>query len=195
MLLQKYIIALTNLYGLVPASKVLEIYNSQNETKISIQDIEAYLDEDLSREHVYSQKGHFVHETVMVFKQFRKLRKQKKNRPYYVPDKEELLKYADMDYFEKPASYHKLQRHLEKRYFKKQPEMAEMLTDNIRWECLEGLNQKKFANLMATYEVMPENQQQADILINLVTELSNNLRRWELNGHTQQELGYESVFL
>jgi len=56
-------------------------------------------------------------------------------------------------------------------------------------KCLEGLNKKRFADLMVSHEVMPENQQQADIIIDLVTELSNNLRRWELNGHTPKELG------
>ena len=39
-----------------------------------------------------------------------------------------------------------------------------MLTERIRDECLEGLNEKKFAHLMASFEVMPKNQKQADML-------------------------------
>lgn len=33
--IRKYIIALTNLYGIVPIDKVAEIYNMQNEDQIS----------------------------------------------------------------------------------------------------------------------------------------------------------------
>ena len=187
--IKQYIIALTNLYGQVPASKVTEIYNSQNDTQLSTQDVEAYLEEDMSQAYVYGYQGHFVHETVMEFNMFKKLRKQKRKLPYYVPEKQELLKYADMLYYEKPKAFHQLQRHLEQRYFKKDPGKAEMLTQNIRWECLEGLNKKRFAALMASFEVVPKNQQQTSKIIDMVTELSNNLRRWELNGHTPKELG------
>ena len=125
---KNYIIALTNLYGQVPASKVAEIYNSQNETNITHQDIAAYLEEDLSQGYVYSYKEYFVHETIMEFDLFRKIRKEQKGKPYYIPDQEELLKYTDMDYYEKPDSYRKLEQHLTKHHFPKEPETAEMLT-------------------------------------------------------------------
>ena len=75
---KQYIIALTNLYGQIPASKVAEIYNTQNKTQLSTEDIEAYLDEDLSKDYVYSYKDYFVHETIMEFNLFRKIRKQQK---------------------------------------------------------------------------------------------------------------------
>ncbi len=110
--IKQYIIALTNLYGQVAPGTVAEIYNSQNQESVIIQDIAAYLEEDMSGDYVYSYKDHFVHETVMEFNMFRKLHKQKRKLPYYVPEKEELLQYADMNYYEKPASYHKLQQHL-----------------------------------------------------------------------------------
>jgi len=90
-LLLQYIKAATNLYGIIHKEKLREICNSQNETKVSIEDVEAYLEEDLSQDYVYSYKDHFVHETVMEFNMFRKLHKQKRKLPYYVPDKEELL--------------------------------------------------------------------------------------------------------
>ena len=38
--IRKYIIALTNLYGIVPIDKVAEIYNMQNEDQISFDDVE-----------------------------------------------------------------------------------------------------------------------------------------------------------
>ncbi len=183
---KKYIIALTNLYGQVPSSKVAEIYNSQNDTQLSPQDIAAYLEEDLSQHHVYSYKDHFVHETIMEFNLFRKIRKQQKGKPYYVPDQEELLKYTDMDYYEKPDSYHQLQQHLTQHYFQKEPEKAEMLTERLRDECLEGLDVPRFHDLMVLFGI--EDKDQLDEIIQLAAELAYNVRKWECNGHTPQEL-------
>lgn len=60
-----------DLYGQVPSSKVLEIYNGQNEEQISIDDVEVYFDEDLSKNYVYAYKDHFVHETIIVHKDFK----------------------------------------------------------------------------------------------------------------------------
>ncbi len=150
--MKQYIIALTNLYGQVPVSKVAEIYNSQNEPQVSTEEVEAYLDEDMSRDYVYSYKDHFVHETVMEFNMFKKLRKQKRKLPYYVPEKEELLKYADMLYYEKPKSYHKLQRNLTQHYFKQEPEKAEEIIETIEMlarSFLPGLRPSR--NSLPTY--------------------------------------------
>lgn len=35
-----YIVALTNIYGIVPKDKVVEIYNMQNDDKITIEELE-----------------------------------------------------------------------------------------------------------------------------------------------------------
>ena len=53
-LIKHYIIALTNLYGQVPAEVVVDIYNSQNEDQIGIDDVLVYFDEDLSKQYVYA---------------------------------------------------------------------------------------------------------------------------------------------
>lgn len=82
--IKNYIIALTNLYGQVPAGKVVEIYNSQNEGQISISDVKAYYNEDLSKHYVYSYKNHFVHETIMEFNDFKSMRRKKADKPYNV---------------------------------------------------------------------------------------------------------------
>ena len=43
--LTQYIIALSNLYGMVHTDKVVEIYNSQNDDKIDLADVEEILSE------------------------------------------------------------------------------------------------------------------------------------------------------
>ena len=41
--LEQYIVAMTNLYGMFHKNKLVEIYNSQNDEKISISDVERYI--------------------------------------------------------------------------------------------------------------------------------------------------------
>ena len=187
-LIKKYIIALTNLYGQVPADVVVDIYNEQNEDQLSIADVEVYFYEDLSRQHVYAYKEHFVHETIMEFDEFHSMRKKKADKPYYVPDKEELLKYLDTAFYETPKQYVVLEQYIKKEFFSKEPELAEMLCQNIRWECVEGSEIHLIFDLFNLFEVNFKDEKQVNEVLGLVMELSNNVRLWENNGHTPHEI-------
>ena len=86
-----YIVALTNLYGLVHKEKVLEIYNQQNEEKVSIETIEAYLETGIPWEFVYTHGNYFVHEAIYALDSFEEELALRRGKPYYVPEKKELL--------------------------------------------------------------------------------------------------------
>jgi uncharacterized protein YchJ len=187
-LIKQYIIALTNLYGQVSVDLVTEIYNIQNQDQLSVDDVEVYLYEDLSKHYVYAYKDHFVHETIMEFNDFKSMRKKKADKPYYIPDKEELLKYSDMLYYEKPKQYDDLMKYVKKNFFSGDSEKAEMLCQNIRWECIEDLNIQQVFELFNTFEVNFKDEKQVNEVMQLVMELSNNVRLWENNGHTPQEI-------
>ncbi|HKK83017.1 MAG TPA: SEC-C metal-binding domain-containing protein [Atribacterota bacterium] len=187
-LIKNYIVALTNLYGQVPADVITDIYNSQNEGQISEDDVEVYFYEDLSKQHVYVYKKHFVHETIMEFNDFKSMRKKKADKPYYIPDKEELLKYSDMRYYEKPKQYHNLLTYLKKNFFSGDHDKAESLCQNIRWECLEGPDMQQVFDMFNTAEINFKDENQVNEVMQLVMELANNVRLWENNGHTPQEI-------
>ncbi len=133
-LLNQYIIALASLYGQVTAKKVLEIYNSQNEDQIGIDDVEVYLNEDMSKQY------------------------------------DDLFKYV------------------KKNFSPRDSEKAQMLCDNIRWECLEGPNVQEIFDLFNTTEIKFKDEKQVKELLQLVMELSNNVRLWENNGYTANEI-------
>jgi len=116
-LIKQYIIALTNLYGQVSVDLVTEIYNSQNEDLLSVDDVEVYFDEDMSKQYVYAYKNHFVHETIMAFDDFKSMRKKKADKPYYITNKEDLLNYSDMLYYEEPKQYDDLMQYVKKHFF------------------------------------------------------------------------------
>ncbi len=124
-IIKKYILALTNLYGQVSVDLVTEIYNIQNEDQLSADDVEVYFYEDMSSQYVYPCKDHFVHETIMEFNDFNSMKKKKGDKPYYIPDKEELLKYSNMVYFEKSKQYNALLKYVKKNFFKNDEEKSE----------------------------------------------------------------------
>jgi len=107
-----YIISLTRLYGIIQKEKVAEIYNMQNEDKITLIQIERMMENEqamLEKHHVHIDGNYFIHETIMVFDEFDLYMKQKAGKPYYIPNKTELLKYLDQFYFEKTKEYQVLE--------------------------------------------------------------------------------------
>ena len=187
-LIKQYIIALTNLYGQVPADIVVDVYNGQNKDQLNIEDLEVYFYEDLSRQHVYAYEDHFVHETIMEFDEFKLMQRKKADKPYYVPPKEELLKYLDTAYYDLPKQYLTLEKYMTKNFFSKEPEIAEMLCQNIRWECVEGSDMQLIFDLFNLFEVNFKDEKQVNEVLGLVMDLSNNVRLWENNGHTPHEI-------
>ena len=106
--LTEYIIALSNLYGMIQKDILVEIYNTQNEEPISLGEVEAYLENpppELKKGHTYPYKDYFVHETILEFDEFESMLEKKGEKPFYVPAKKELLRYTDDFYFEKTKQY------------------------------------------------------------------------------------------
>ena len=187
-LIKQYILALTSLYGQVSVEVVTKVYNGQNEEQIDFEDVESYLYEDLSEQYVYGYRDHFVHEAITEHKEFKSLRKKKADKPYYIPDKEELLKYADMAYYEKPKQYHDLLKYAQNNFFNGDYEKAEMLTQNIRWECIDGIIIQRVFDIFNRFEINFKDEKQINEVLKLVMDLANNVRLWENNGHTPNEI-------
>lgn len=188
-LILDYIRATTNLYGIVPLEKIVEIYNQQNDDQIEIEDVEPYLDKDLSKSYVYAHDDYFVHETIAAFDEFDLMQAKKGKKPYYVPDKDELLKYADMSYYEKPKQYHDLHKYIKKNFFPNDEEKAVMLCQNIRWACVvDGPNIQEVFDHFNTAGVNFKDENHVNEVLPMVMELANNVRLWENNGHTPHEI-------
>ena len=169
-LIKQYIIALTNLYGQVPAEKVVEIYNSQNETKVSIKEVENLLSnppEELERAFVYPHEGYFVHETVLAFDDFEKLMARKADKPYYIPKKEELLKYAVDQYYEENKQFKDLFRYIKKNFIPDE-EKARELVNEIHGMCQVKANMTIVMDLFNTFNVIFNSKDQVNEVLQLV---------------------------
>ncbi|OPL08319.1 MAG: hypothetical protein AVO33_11320 [delta proteobacterium ML8_F1] len=189
--LTKYVIATTHLYGLVHKDKVVEIYNSQNEKPIDVRAVEALLEkptEELEKAFVFPQGEYFVHEVILEFDEFDLLLRQKGNKPHYVPEKNELLKYVDDSYFEKNLAYKTLLRFMTVNFFKEEKEKAEMIVEDIQGQCQFGINPRLVMEDLNRYGVVFDGIDQVNELLSLIMDLSNHTRIWQNNGHTPDEI-------
>jgi preprotein translocase subunit SecA len=114
--------------------------------------------------------------------------KKKADKPYYVPVKKEFLKYVNSIYYEKSKQYWDLHKYVRKNFFAGDDEKAELLCENLIWECKEGLYMQQVFDLFNTFGMNFKDEKQANEVLQLVMELSNNIRLWENNGYTPQEI-------
>ena len=172
--LKKYIIALTNLYGMVHKNKVVEIYNSQNEEQVSHSDVEEFLSEppeDLEDAFIHPHKDYFVHEVIMEHDEFDLMLRKKADKPHYVPKKNELLKYIDEGYFEKNKQYNALLNYVKKNFFKYDEEKAEWLCEDIHGTCQFGADMQTILDTFNDRNISFKDMDQVNEVMQLVMEL------------------------
>ncbi|MFB1052250.1 YecA family protein [Paraliobacillus sp. JSM ZJ581] len=189
--LMQYIVALTNLYGIVDKDKTCEIYNSQNENRVSLNDIEELLinqSQELSDNFIEIHQNYFVHEAIIEFHEFDLMLRKKSDKPYYVPKKRELLKYADQSYFEKTKEYKALLQYVQEHFFTEKDEKAEWLCEDIQGLCHVGADMQQILAEFDHHNIHFEDMEQMNEVAQLIIELSNNIRIWENNGHTPREI-------
>lgn len=171
--------------------KVKDVYNSQNEDRVTIHDVEELLvnpSKELKNAFIETYKDYFVHEAILENDEFDVLLSKKGDKPHYVPKKTELLKYIDEGYFEKTKEYKKLLGYVEKNFFKGDEEKAEWLCEDVHGLCEFGLDMQTILDAFNDRGISFKDMNQANEVIQLVMELSNNIRIWENNGFTPQEI-------
>ena len=197
-LAKNYIFALTNLYGIVHKDKVIEIFNKQNSDKISeikmgkksisIDNYSVTVNE-LNKNLVYLYKdGYFANEYIIHFDEAELLLEQQKGKPYYIPNKEKLLKYADSLYFEKTKEYFDLFKFIKNELVNGDEQLADTICDDIQVNIESSASLTEIFNEFDRRKVYFDNDKQAEQAVKLIMELSNHTRLWENKGHTPNEL-------
>jgi len=187
----KYIIALTNLYGMVSKEKVVEIYNSHHQDQVTLNEVEVYLQnppDELEKAFVYPHKGHFVADSILEFDEFEIMLAKKADKPFHVPNQEELLKYADHYYFEETRQYRALYDYIKKNFYDEDDFKAEMLAEDIHGSCQIGNDFDCILKEFTRRGLSFKDANQVNKVMQLIMDLSNNIRIWENNGHTPQEI-------
>jgi len=187
-LLVDYIVSLTNLIGIVKFQLVVDTFNKQNKVQVSIKDINSVVDEyseELRNRFVSIIGDEFVASEIIMLGTYNEEIANKKNKPYYIPNRFQLLRYGSKEYFHKNREYRKLFRFLKKEI--KDSSISEEVSDKIGVYCMssKGIDNIKevFNNYNIIFDEVKNNK-----LKELIEDLAYNTRMWENNGFTVKEI-------
>ena len=187
----EYIAAAAHLYGVIKLDKLVHIFNSQHD--------EAVTEEELSHaagEMIERGQNIFIHEGVL-FNGFvasgddkaklAELTQDLDSKPYYIPAKEELLRYADSSYFEMTPQLAELQAFVLNN-MSKDKELVEALMDDVQLACTHKCAMQDLINQFENRKVSFKTPVHAQRVISLLAEVYNHTRMWSNGGYTLVEL-------
>lgn len=190
-LLFDYIVALTNLNGIIDKDKIIEIYNMQNETGRTIAEIESLMinNKEGLREHFVEVKDrYFVHEAIITFEEIETLLQRKADKPYYIPEKKLLLCYKDDEFYEETKQTKKLYRFLEKYVHPTNVNSVEDVFYEVLIHCEMEDQPIETINRLNQIDVKFPTEKELTEALNLIVDLSNHTRLWSNNGFTPAEM-------
>lgn len=187
-----YLKALTNLYGVVPIDKVTEILNAHHDQQIDSGDLR-YIDYDERSKEVTEFIGingdYFFNLDVLIDDNFDSLLKSKEDKPYYVPDKEEIKRYASRDYFVEDEEFIELRKFIRNKYWNKKKADRLALEIQILSKNIDAKD--RMDNFFDRHRLKLSNNELKELKV-LIQNLMDNTRLCENNGFTPREMNEES---
>ena len=208
-MLHTYFDAMARLYGVIPLRKALEIINSQNDEPVSEKDFtdfaeivrheehfycilgkdelyedgtpSAPLDRELVEESLYAVDLNYYAETIGA----------QQGKPYYIPPKQELLKYADDDYFEPTRQSRALRDYLRHQKGMTKAQAEEFVQELQVFASMGENDFQHIINDMIRMGMKLECEDDVQDFARLYTDLSNHSRMAMNRGHTPVEIRAE----
>lgn len=186
-LLDSYARASVNLYGIISRNDFIDIFNKQNKDQTSKEEIYILLLPIVLKGGWYCfYKEYIVHYSFFEdFDQVDYLLVLNADKPRYVPEKNEFLKYVSEDY-EDNDHWWNVRRFMGHvfGYSKNTSEGYEELKNYMTYD--EGVSE--FGAILDKYHLIFDDDKQLQEFINLIMIAKNNTRIWENNGYTPSEL-------
>ncbi len=189
-LVLKYIKGLCNLYGIVSPDKVVEIFNSQNDEKINKLEFNKILKKLFGREQQFTFHKGFIADGSFEYdnyEDFDPLLERSSDKPYYIPEKNKLLKYSDDDDFEMTPQLSALKDYVLENMCQDE-QMVEYLMDDVDLCCSMECSLDEVFFEFERRGIYFENIQELRKVTSLIMEVYNNSRIWSNRGHTPSEL-------
>lgn len=187
-----YIVSCTNLYGIVPNYKVIQIYNLQNKQKITNKDLQAITTDShykkmLEKSNVVVVMDRFIHQSLDENNLTQQLEQVVVGKPFYIPEKEELLRYKDAFYYEKTKYHRELAKLLEKVEITENKSIQEIMKDFV-WKT-KAMNYK-FNSTMKEFmsQFVFKDVKQVNEITKVLVLAANATRTWNNRGYTPEEL-------
>lgn len=183
--------AMTNLYGLFSTKHLLDVYNSQNDEELVLSDLVDYLHEEvteLKRNHVFFEDGLFFHEAILLEEEsLKEIYEDKQLSAYYVPEKEELLRYADPYYFEKNGVYSLLEDYLTENLLDGDRGRAEEIATEVHDYLVIDDNDDYLKALNIINHYVDFLEEQGRKLLTIIGNYAMTVRKWKYNGYSLQQ--------
>lgn len=181
---EKYVVACCNLYGMVEVKQVEHIFKIHNGTEFDLNQLGK---RSLENHFVIKWKDVFYNDALEVEEDYKNHYQVVKKKPYYEPEKDELLKYLDDEYFECNDQYRDFEKYIGMLVEDKQA------VSNIVYDTHLGFIddtdlQFTINHIQALGDFEFESQQDIIQLMDHLMKLQNNTRMWLNNGFTPLEL-------
>ena len=188
-LIHQYAQAAVNLYGVISQEELVEIFNSQNEQKTNIDaNFNVYM------KHIYLNCDYCLWEEYVVHEDFEEddfetvkdLIRDTKNKPRYIPEKSEFLRYADWNYYENTKQLIDLSKFLINNCGVSDKTINGLMFD-LHWEFAEEFSVQNYFDVLESHNVIIK-ENQLNELVSLMMDCCNNTRIWANKGYTPNEL-------
>lgn len=194
--LEKYLAACTNLYGMIDVKSFLEIFNAQTGRELTESELDEWmrLKTRLRGGRLYfMQDGCILSDIFSPRKtgmaiDYHELMKKQGDMAYYVPEAKELLAYSDKYYVEKNESYSRLEE-----FFctemELDPKKAQLFASHIQLVIRHGGMPRDIVEELNNYGMTFTDSKQLNDFVKLMMDMYHESRMPEKRGHTAEELG------
>lgn len=183
-----YCQAAVNLYGIAETSKLTEIFNAQNETPLSSGELQrAAVTASKRDDSLVQWKTGYIYDTNIEWDIFDFILEQQKGKPYYIPEKEEFLRYSDPYYCEKALAWEAVQNfvmiELDQNRFK-----AELLCHELQALVHIGADMESLFEVFGEFQIPELNDHQMFQLSGMIMDAWNCTRMITNRGFTPNEI-------
>lgn len=191
-LIFKYLTAMTHFYGIFTVERLTELFNQHHPLEqVYLQQMEEAVSFLLRREQEFIRARGFIVDAGLVHHaeggELEQLIAQTEGRPYYVPEQEILMSYADGGYFEVTPQLVALKTYVQERMSCDEV-TAEDLIDDIQMLCAMEEPLEELLYEFERRDIVFKDQRQSKEVLGLLKEVQQTTRLWHLGGHTLKEL-------
>ncbi len=189
-LVYRYIKALCNFYGAFEPGQFVNIFNSFNQDRLTCAGFKRIYDKLASRTQNFFNHGEYILEEYfghVSYDEMDSFVEEIKDKPYYVPKKEELLKKAEDLYFELTPQLNTLKDYILSNMCKDEETVGSLIED-IELLCFM---EQPFNEVIYEFKrngILFESTRQLNTLMSLLADVYNNTRTWNNRGYTAKEM-------
>ncbi|WP_182914491.1 YecA family protein [Paenibacillus sp. 1011MAR3C5] len=186
-----YMSAAVHLYGACKPERVVEIYNSHQANPITLQALHTVNEFYSNREQpfVWHKNGCLI-DTYFEesdISELEDLLAKIEDKPYYLPNQEEFLKYANPAHYEMTPQLHRLKLFIQKELEQREG-IASLVMENIQLMLSWENGMEEVLNELTDRGIAFQDLNQAKKFVSLVTEAAQHTRVWSNGGYTAAEL-------